>query len=152
MKLYRIIIIVLLVTAGVFTSTFIKGQTSIVDYVMGTNSVVVAYEPTSKCDWFDTVVHDDDRGVYYEQCMNNTASVCTVVRPKSGHYTVLVRACRNGTCNDAQGNILDPCCSDWSLSTDATKALRSDGTPGGWRVYWKPKAPGTPSAPGAPHF
>ena len=60
---------------------------------------------------------------------STTGIQMVITRPRTGHLVFWVRACN------------DNGCSEWSESTDITKAV-VDGQPGAWRVYWKVPPPG----------
>ena len=56
-----------------------------------------------------------------------------VRRPRTGHFRLEVRACRYSDCH-CEGDCSDDL-SDWSLSTDPTRAT-VDGEPMGWWVFF----------------
>lgn len=65
--------------------------------------------------------------------------------PKSGHYNVKVRG---AIYNKDNTQLLDcsqkPVVSPWCDSLNSACSKLQNGTPGDWKAYWKPAAPGIP--------
>lgn len=60
--------------------------------------------------------------------VNGTTTTITIPKRKSGKYEVKIRAVK-------ENNGLK---SDWCSSLDPTRSLLKDGTPGAWKLFWKP--------------
>ncbi len=106
-----------------------------VDYAKNTaEGITVAIDPQPGFH-FEWRLKDEDRDIWYDLYKGPSNSIF-IERPRSGHYTVWVRACLPGEYNDNA-------CSEWTYSSDddSGRAVRLDGTPGGWRIFWKPLPP-----------
>ena len=131
-----------------FLVSIVLGQT-IYDY---TDKFSVSWTPAPITDCSENTVQPKDALIYWEVIMVRgvtgeefrytalpDAVLLEMPKPKSGVYTIKVRAV-SLTCCDGTS----PCNGGWAVSTDPMYSLLKGGTPGSWKIRFKPSGPTGP--------
>lgn len=107
---------------------------ALVSYVGTTDqSITVSWDAEDAATYYEVHLVDEDTGAETPNVNARVTDPETIVKlPRSGHYMVKIRAC-----NEKE-------CSDWTESTDPTKAL-VNGQAKGWLLDGRVAAPGIPS-------
>lgn len=129
----KLLTTLLLIGLLIFNPIFINGQTfrEGVEYVK-TDDIIFAWDISSEASRYEVIATWIDPTNEFEYDLGETTNTqITVSRPRTGHFKFKVRACSDSEC------------SEWSESTDPTKAT-VDSQPKGWWVFWKVPPPTGP--------
>ena len=108
---------------------------AVVIYVQ-TNSVKLGWDdpnPPGAVDHFEVVLIRDGTLTEYGPYGTSNTTI-SVSKPRSGSYEIRVRAVRK----ELDGSVTP---SAWCSSLDSQCARLKDGTPGQFKVQWKPSSP-----------